>query len=55
MRGEQGLGLLHIRDGGRKGVVTDRKEYTKVMTDRVSDLQGFRLFVDSDLQLDSML
>lgn len=29
MRGEQGLGLLHVGDRGRKGVVTDKKEYTK--------------------------
>lgn len=33
MRGEQGPGLLHVGDGGRKGVVTDKKEYTEAMTD----------------------
>lgn len=33
MRGEQGPGLLQVRDRGTKGVVTDKKEYTKVMMD----------------------
>ena len=34
MRGEQVPGPLHVRDGGRKGVVTDKKEYTEVMMDQ---------------------
>ena len=33
MRAEQGPAVLHVRDRRRKGEVTDKKEYTKVMAD----------------------
>lgn len=32
MRGEQEPELLHVRDGGRKGALADKKEYTEVTT-----------------------
>lgn len=47
MRGEQGPGLLHVGDGGRKGVVTDKKEYTEAMTDlRLWPEGGFSFLFD---------
>lgn len=43
-----------LRDGGRKGVVTDKKEYTKIMTDMTESLtcSFFFLFLIKNLLLD---